>query len=180
MRLYVSSLPKKGWLNTDRKPLEIWGFLTFLTVCGEDVTTARAIMESMLDPNHIEGRIAGMGLTKGPIFQGPDFRAPEIKPRQTRLEKFAALVASRTPQEKGALIGLFGTFTVTLLLSLSQCSRVSTENAILKHDTQNMGGKIREQDTTILKLSTEKASLESRLTTFESSSVSGAFNHKEP
>ena len=125
-------------------------------------------MESILDPNHIEGRIVGVGLTKGPIFQGPDFRAPEIKPRQTRLEKFAALVASRTPQEKGALIGLFGTFTVALLLSLSQCSRVSTENAILKHDTQNMAGKIREQDTTILKLSTEKASLESRLTTFES------------
>ena len=79
------------------------------------------------------------------------------------LEKFFAwMVSFSSPQVHAALITAFVTASVAFLVSLSQCSRVSTDNAILKHDTQNMAGKLRDQDTTILKLTTEKASLENR------------------
>jgi hypothetical protein len=97
--------------------------------------------------------------TQGPIFQGPPFGAPEIKPHQTWLERFAAGLAKLSPQVKAALITVCSTFAVATFYSIVQCSHVSRENALLKHDAQNMAGKIREQDSTILKLTTEKASL---------------------
>ena len=105
--------------------------------------------------------------TQGPIFQGPAFGAPEIKPHQTWLEKFAAGLAKLSPQVKAALITVLSTFAVATFYSIVQCSHVSSENALLRHDNQNLAGKIREQDTATLKLATEKASLENRLTTFE-------------
>jgi hypothetical protein len=100
-----------------------------------------------------------MGSPQGPIFRGPEFDKREIRPHRNWLEKVGGFIAARTAQEKGALITVFGSFSLALLLSLTQCSHVSTENAVLKHDTQNMAAKIREQDTTILTLATEKASL---------------------
>src|ERR1039458_6519584 len=100
-----------------------------------------------------------MGSPQGPIFQGPEFDGPEIKPRLTWLEKFAAGVAKLSPQVKAALITVCCTLAVTTFYSIVQCSHVSTENGVLKRDTQNMAAKIREQDTTVLTLTTEKASL---------------------
>jgi hypothetical protein len=42
--------------------------------------------------------------TQRPIFKGPEFQAPEVKPHVTWLEKLASGLATLSPQVKAALI----------------------------------------------------------------------------